>query len=182
VKGIIFNLLEEVVSNDFGVDSWDDTLDAAGLSGAYTAIGNYADSDFIALLAGLPNEVGDERSRLQWFGRRAMPLLAQRYSVFFSPHASAIPFLVSLNDVIHAEVRKLYPGAEVPDFEIGAVGPASVTLHYRSQRRLCWLAEGFILGAADYYEQGVSIDQTACMHLGDDHCTLVCTLDEGRNA
>jgi hypothetical protein len=43
VKGIVFNLLEQVVSRDYGEDMWDDLLSAAGLVGAYTSLGSYPD-------------------------------------------------------------------------------------------------------------------------------------------
>lgn len=32
----MFNLLEQLVSRDYGEDTWDDLLDEAGLDGAYT--------------------------------------------------------------------------------------------------------------------------------------------------
>ena len=36
MKGIIFNLLEDVVINDHGQDTWDELLNATALDGAYT--------------------------------------------------------------------------------------------------------------------------------------------------
>ncbi len=77
MKGIVFNLLEAVVTAEYGEDVWDDVLDDAGAEGAYTAIGNYPDDDFSALLHHLPLQA-DIGSRLRWFGRAAMPLLAGR--------------------------------------------------------------------------------------------------------
>ena len=38
MKGIVFNLLEEVVTEAYGADAWDSLLDAAGLDGAYTSL------------------------------------------------------------------------------------------------------------------------------------------------
>ena len=35
MKGIIFNLLEEVVSTQLGEDAWDAILDSAGVEGAF---------------------------------------------------------------------------------------------------------------------------------------------------
>jgi hypothetical protein len=87
---------------------------------------------------------------------------------------------LSLNDVIHAEVRKLYPGAEVPvfGFELPQVTGSgeSVVIHYRSKRKLCPLAEGFIAGAADHFRQPVSISQQSCMLDGADECVLLCDI------
>ena len=41
MKGIIFNLLEEVVRKDYGDESWEDLLEAGQVDGAYTSLGNY---------------------------------------------------------------------------------------------------------------------------------------------
>ena len=56
---------------------------------------------------------------MRWFGREALPLLADRYPDFFEQHPRHQPFLLTLNRIIHPEVRKLYPGADVPNFEFG---------------------------------------------------------------
>lgn len=180
MKGIIFNLLEEVVTEEYGPDVWDDLLDDAGVEGSYTSLGNYADEEFLSLLGRLPEGTGrDGADQLRWFGRAAMPLLGERYPVFFTQHPSTRSFLRSVNDVIHEEVRKLYPGADVPtfDYEPPPAGDDSlVVLGYRSTRRLCALAEGFIQGVADRYGEAVTIEQPQCMHRGDDRCTLVCSL------
>src|SRR5215207_5740343 len=148
MKGIVFNLLEEVVSTQHGEDAWDAILDSAGVEGAFTSLGNYPDDQFARLIGALSERSGkDCRDTLKWYGQLAMPHLAQRYTELFTPHDGTRSFLLSLNDVIHAEVRKLYPGAEVPVFEFeepagsGTLDP--LIIHYRSKRRLCQLAEGF---------------------------------------
>ena len=43
--------------------------------------------------------------------------MAKRWPAFFAAHDEAVPFLLSLNSVIHPEVRKLYPGAYCPHFD-----------------------------------------------------------------
>lgn len=181
MKGIIFNLLEEVVAMHVGETAWDGMLERAGVDGAYTSLGNYPDEDFSRLLEALANHRGNPaRDTLRWFGHQAMPFLAERYPEFFTAHKSLRPFLLSLNDVIHAEVRKLYPGAEVPvfGFEIPPPGDAGdgLVIHYRSKRRLCPLAEGFISGAADYFRQPVALSQRTCMLDGAQECVLACEI------
>jgi hypothetical protein len=181
MKGIVFNLLEEVVATHVGESVWDEMLEKAGVDGAYTSLGNYSDEEFVRLLEALSeHRASPPRDTLRWFGHQSMPFLAERYPEFFAPHASLRPFLLSLNDVIHAEVRKLYPGAEVPvfGFELpqAAGSGESVVIHYRSKRKLCPLAEGFIAGAADHFRQSVSISQQSCMMEGADECVLVCDI------
>lgn len=182
MKGIIFNLLEGITTSQCGEDVWDDVLDRAAVEGAYTAIGSYPDGEFMVLLGAVPMAELDTSERLRWFGRGAMPTLHRRYPVFFADHTSTLPFLLTLNDVIHAEVRKLYPGATVPvfDFADDPADPDVLLLGYRSPRQLCMLAEGFVLGAAEFFGEDVQLSQDVCMLRGDDHCQLRCHFPAAR--
>ena len=49
MKGVIFNLLEQTVVAEHGEDFWDEALDRAALSGAYTSLGQYDDGEMTAL-------------------------------------------------------------------------------------------------------------------------------------
>jgi hypothetical protein len=135
----------------------------------------------MALLKALHKTDGmDDRELLRWFGGTSVPLLAERYPVFFDGHTSTRSFLLTLNDIIHPEVRKLYPGADVPVFDFNPVpglevGEDRLIVGYRSARRLCALAEGFIQGAAQVFGEQVAIEQPECMLRGDERCALVCT-------
>ena len=51
MKGIIFNLLEEVVRKEYGDEAWEDLLEAAQVDGAYTSLGNYPDESMMKLVA-----------------------------------------------------------------------------------------------------------------------------------
>lgn len=175
MKGIIFNLAEEVVSREHGEDAWDAVLEGAGLDGSYTSLGSYPDEDLGAIIASAARLLdSDEPAVLRQVAEGAMPLLAARYPHFFTPHTDALAFVLTLNDIIHPEVRKLYAGANVPTFGYQRHGDDSVTLTYDSQRRLCTLAEGFITGAAKQYGQQVTIEQPECMLRGDAVCRLHC--------
>jgi hypothetical protein len=175
MKGIVFNLLEQVVIDEHGEDAWDRILDAAGLEGAYTAVGSYEDQQFLALVGAASKETGIEPNVLvRWFGARSLPLFAARYPAFFEGHTSARSFILTLNDVIHPEVRKLFPGADVPNFEFHTPDESTVELGYISPRRLCSFAEGLIEGAAAHFGETVTMTQTACMNRGDRRCLLVC--------
>lgn len=177
MKGLIFDLLRTIVEADHGEDAWDDAIDRAGVDGVYTAVGKYPDVEFTTLLDHVPFEhAAATDDPLRWFGRRAMPELARAYPMFFRGHDSLATFLPTLNDVIHAEVRKLYPDADVPDFRMSGDVEQMLVLEYRSPRRLCALAEGFILGAADHFDEQVAVGQPDCMLRGDEHCTLECRI------
>ena len=176
MKGIIFNLAEEVIATAHGEQAWDEILDASGLDGAYTSLGSYPDEDLVTLVQAAASQLGvSGNDVLRALGEGAMPLLVERFASFFTGHDSTRPFLLTLNDIIHTEVRKLYPGALVPDFGFETVGDDGLVIRYESARKLCALAEGFILGAAHHYEEQVAIDQPECMHKGADRCLLHCT-------
>jgi hypothetical protein len=182
MKGIIFNLLEEVVTQNFGEDAWDDVLDRVGLEGSYTSLGSYGDEQFVDLLGALPAMHGSSEAELvRWFGRSAIPLLADRYPMFFEA-GSTRAFLLTLNNIIHPEVRKLYPGADVPVFEfddtLEGLAEDQVVLGYRSPRQLCVLAEGFIEGAAFHFGERAHIEQPTCMIRGDERCAIVCSFEQ----
>jgi hypothetical protein len=173
VKGVIFNLLEQVVTEHHGADTWDSLLDAAGVSGAYTSLGTYPDTEMGALVTAASTALGiGEEAVLFWFGTVAIPQLAARYPAFFDSHGSTEGFLQSLNTIIHPEVRKLYPGAVCPHFGITVDETGTLRMIYRSPRRLCALAEGFLMGAAKHYGETIEVAQDTCMHRGDACCTF----------
>ncbi len=171
MKGIIFNLLEEVVRRDYGEETWERLLEAAQLDGSYSALGNYPDEHILKLVTAASAALNTPADAIvRWFGRNALPLLAERYPEFFAPHRSTRTFLLTLNDIIHTEVRKLYPGADVPVFDYDTSSREVLQMGYRSPRKLCALAEGFIEAAAAHYGEEVTLEQTTCMMRGDERC------------
>lgn len=173
MKGVIFNLLEETVTSRWGEGTWEELLDSCGLDGVFTSLGSYPDEQFVALVEAAAKQTGEGAfDLLRWFGRAAMPHLAESYPEFFSRHEDLGTFLLTLNDIIHTEVRKLYPEAQVPVFSFDAPEEGHLRIEYRSARKMCALAEGFIEGAADHFYQAVTIEQPECMLRGDDRCLL----------
>lgn len=173
MKGIVYNLLEACVSSEYGEDSWDDLLAAAGLEGAYTSLGSYPDEDLFALVAAASVSLDEPADGvIRWFGRSAMPLLATQYPDFFEPHDNTRAFVLTLNGIIHPEVRKLYPGADVPVFSFDGSSDHLLVMQYHSARKLCAFAEGLLEGAAQHYGEQISIEQPRCMLRGDERCVL----------
>lgn len=173
VKGIVFDLLEGAVVRAHGEAVWDDLLEAVGLDGVYTSLGSYPDGHLAALVGAASTATGQSpQAIIRWFGREALPALATAYPGFFDPHRDTRAFLLTLNDIIHPEVRKLYPGADVPTFGFATAADGTITMRYGSPRRLCAFAEGLIEGAAAHFGQTAAIDQPQCMLRGDELCTI----------
>ena len=173
MKGLVFNLLRDVVEAEDGPDAWDDVLAQAGSDGVHASLGVYPDAELCALVRAASERDGRPPEEvLRWFGARALPLLAVQHPQFFDGHAGTRGFLLTLNDVIHPEVRKLHPGADPPDFGFEQPDDRTLLMHYASGRRLCGLAEGFVLGSAEHFGESVHVDQPRCMLRGDERCVL----------
>jgi len=163
MKGVVFTEFLEMVEAAFSADLVDDLLASTELAsgGSYTAVGSYDHGEMIALvvrlseLSGLP--VPDLVRR---FGQHLFGRFHLLYPGFFTGVADAMDFLARIEDVIHVEVRKLYPDAELPRFEIERPDPLSMTMTYRSCRPFGDLAEGLILGCIDHYGEPIAVSRS----------------------
>jgi hypothetical protein len=177
MKGIIFNLLESAVRDEHGEDTWDELLERADLEGAWTSVGSYPHEDLLRVASEAAAMWGwSQDDVIRWFGRAAIPRLAAVYPTFFAGHASAFPFLRTLNDVHHLEVLKVYPDADLPVFAFDPPKePGVLTMRYSSARALCTFGEGLIHGAGDHFGEKLSVRQPQCVHRGDATCVLQIT-------
>lgn len=173
MKGVLFNVVEDVVTEALSADAWDDVLDAAGVSGSYTSLGTYPDSDLVAIVQSTA-ELADLSiaDTLRLAGRLGFKHLVGRNPSLIEEFADWQELVSALDDIIHPEVRKVYPDAEVPGF---ATRPGDGVLHvtYTSRRGLCALAEGLIEGAAAWFGRAVDVDQPECVHRGATACVLL---------
>ncbi|SIS69122.1 heme NO-binding domain-containing protein [Neptunomonas antarctica] len=174
MKGVIFNVLEEMVEENCGMAVWNDILNQElPEGGIYTAGESYPDEQLFNLVNAvcartkLPMEkvVGN-------FGEFLFTQLAARHPVFLESPADLKSFLKSIDSVIHVEVRKLYDNPNLPSFKYSEPDPDLLIMQYRSPRKLCILAEGLIRGAAAHYGQSVEISHPICIHRGADWCDL----------
>ncbi|MFI9330248.1 heme NO-binding domain-containing protein [Kitasatospora sp. NPDC052868] len=171
MKGVVFDLLDEIVSQNYGPRKWGEIIDAAGVEGAYTSLGNYPDEEFFRIVTAAASGLDmKEDEVVRWLGRKSIPIFAERYPTFFDGHSSTRTFLLTLEDIIHPEVRRLYPGAQVPSFTFDTSSEDVLVMRYRSERQLCWFGEGLIEGAAENFRESVDIKQTKCTRRGDEEC------------
>ncbi|MEZ6124977.1 MAG: heme NO-binding domain-containing protein [Planctomycetaceae bacterium] len=171
MKGIVFTVLNELVENQFGMDVWDSLLNRTGHDGAYTTAASYPDAEAMSLVAGLSAHTGlPVNDLVRVFGRYLFGAFERQYPVFFQLPQTAKEFLKSVDEIIHVEVRKLYPDAVLPVFEYEDPAENRLVMLYRSTRQLCPLAEGLLEGAAAHFQTSIQYEQTKCTHRGDDHC------------
>lgn len=177
MKGIVFNILNDMVEEKFGLAAWDGLLESTGSDGIFIAPETYPDEELIALVTAAETATGIPLQDLVFsFGEYMVPKFFDNYPIFFDAHTELIPFLLTVDQVIHVEVRKLYPEAGLPEFKYESAQSDRLTMIYQSPRKLCQLAEGLISGSAKHFDQDYELQHATCMHNGADHCELDLTL------
>ena len=163
MKGIVFTEFLEFVSSRHGDDMVDDIIDANPLAsgGAYTAVGTYAHGEMVALCTSLAERTGQPAGDvIRAFGTRLSESFARDHPAFFRQATSYFDFLASVEGHIHVEVRKLYPDAELPSFDVTERTATRMVMEYRSPRRMGPLAEGLIAGSARQF--GITARRSPC--------------------
>lgn len=174
MKGVLFNVVEDVVDETLPADSWDRALEDGHLHGAYTSMGSYPDGELTTIVGSLAGRTGlDQADVLRHAGRHGFAHLVRRQPDLMDGFDDLGALLHGLDDVIHPEVLKLYPEANPPRFEVTDLGPGSWQLLYRSDRQLCHLAEGLIEGAGVHFGAATTITQTECTLDGASRCVLL---------
>jgi len=173
MKGIVFNLLGEMVEEEFGLEAWDSLLTKTGLDGHFISSQTYPDEDLFALVGAATEATGiDAKELIRSFGRYMLPAFRQQNPQFFDEHTDLKSFLLTVDRVIHVEVRKLHPGAILPEFTYNSESDSQLTMYYTSPRKLCHLAEGLIDASAKHFKTRYELDHSQCMHDGAKHCEL----------
>ncbi len=177
MKGIVMNVLADMVEKQFGMPEWNAILSEAGSEGAYTAAARYDDQELLDLVGIISRRQSMPIEDLVFaFGEFMFPAFYERYPALIDAEVDFLPLLASIDSVIHVEVNKLYPGAVTPAFEEEWRNDSALMLRYRSQRKMCKLAEGLISGAAKHFNTTYALQHEPCMHRGADHCGLLVTL------
>ncbi|UTW47185.1 heme NO-binding domain-containing protein [Bacterioplanoides sp. SCSIO 12839] len=187
MKGIVFDMLRDMVEEQYGLEGWQAVIDQAGSDGLYISTDSYPDAELLGLVAAASDITAIEASDLVFaFGQFMVGEFYKRFPRYFDDCDGLIDFLLSVDRVIHVEVRKLFPDAGVPEFRYSQStpeqkspdqqSPDQLTMIYQSQRKLCRLAEGLIDGSAKHFDQSYSLKHPVCMHRGDSACHLIITL------
>jgi hypothetical protein len=120
--------------------------------GSYTAVGTYSHQEIIDLVGALSQRSGLPTPQLlQTFGEYLFHSFVKNYPAFFDGINDAFVLLSGIEDIIHAEVLKLYPDAELPRFDIEQYDEHRLTMIYRSGRHFEDLAHGLIEGCINHF-------------------------------
>lgn len=154
MKGIVFTEFLDLVDQSFGEETTDRVVGSCPLrsGGAYTAVGTYEPSELHSLVGALSGETGLTPEDLQvTFGRHLFGRFVTGHPQLFAPEDDLFSFLERIDGEIHAEVRKLYPDAELPVLATERVSENVLRLRYRSSRNLPAFCRGLIEGAIGHF-------------------------------
>jgi len=160
MKGVVFTEFMDMVEQRFSSDMLDDIIGDAQLpsGGAYTSVGTYPHGEMVALVSALSARSGAAvPDLLRAFGEYLFGRFVKGYPAFFSGQNDAFTFLAGIEDVIHAEVRKLYPDAELPRFEVEHHDDRRLVIVYSSGRHFEDLAEGLIAGCVAHFGRPTTV-------------------------
>ena len=152
MKGIILASFVDFAERELGGA-------ADGLSAAsYNPVTGYSDEELFDLVARTSEAAGVEIPEvLRRFGAHLFRTFATLYPVFLDGVESAMELLGGIETYVHGEVKKLYPDAEFPSFEVRAPGAGRLELLYRSRRPLADLAEGLIQGCVAHFGERITV-------------------------
>lgn len=155
MKGVVFKSFENYVETTWSDVVLDDALNVETLStgGAYTSVGDYPPSDFVAMAVKVA-QVTDTpiETLIKDFGQDLFSVLAGAHADIIAGFTSCVDMLAGIESVIHRDVRKIYTNAQLPQFDVEARdGDRYLKLVYRSTRPFADLAEGLIRGGFLHY-------------------------------
>ena len=175
MKGAIFTGFAEFVEKEFGLSTWLTTIDSCELAsnGEYLATELYDDTEFVILVDALVKRIGLTREEVyRGFGRYFFPFLMSMVIKSVEKITHLFDFLRAVDSVIHIEVRKSDALAYTPTLLYDQPHENVLIIRYLSHRKMCYFAEGLILGAADHFNQVVTLSQSECLCKGDEHCLI----------
>lgn len=174
MKGVVFNLLEEFITQNWGADTYEQIMSRCPLhtKDPFIGPGTYPDADLLSIVGATTKHLNvSVPDALHAFGKFCFPHLAGKVPQFLNGHVHPKTFLKTIDEVIHVEVRKLFKGAVTPKIAFVESGE-DFTLTYQSERKVCAFFTGLVEGAGVHFEVPIAWKQTACMLEGAPACSF----------
>jgi len=178
MKGIINKGIQDLVETAYGAEAWAKVRSLAHCDEEFFAISrDYPDEMTLALVKAAA-EVADLPigTVMIEYGKFMVPnTLKEHYPAYFEL-AGSTPreFLLNM-DRVHRHVTKSISRSAPPQFAHDELPDGRLLMHYDSERGLCAVLQGLILGVGILFGQELEVRQTACMHRGDPRCTMEVT-------
>jgi len=161
MKGIVFTEFLDLVEEKFGLEMVDKIIENSDLesNGIYTSIGTYAFSEMLQLLKHLSANTNISTDDLLLvYGEHLFAVLAQSYPGLIESYKDPLEMLASIENHIHVEVRKIYPDAELPSFDVIEKTDNSLIMIYKSSRAMHYFGLGLMNKTFEHFNSTATIE------------------------
>ena len=161
MKGIVFTEFLELVEEKFGLEMVDHIISNSDLesNGIYTSVGTYSFSEMLQLLTHLSEKTGlSIDSLLLVYAEHFFGVIEESYPGLLATYKDPIEMLSSIENHIHVEVRKIYPDAELPTFEIVEKTENSLIMIYKSSRAMHHFGLGLMNKTFEHFNSSATIE------------------------
>ncbi len=160
MKGVIFTEFLELVETGFGMETADQviTRGCPFQSSGFTSVGSYDHRDLISMVNELSKLSSTPSGQLvHTFGKHMFGKFLANHPAAFERVSSTFELLLSVEEVIHVEVKKLNPEAELPSFSFPEVNEGEMQVVYKSTRPFADLAHGLIEASVEHFGEDIAI-------------------------
>jgi len=176
MQGSIFTTFSDMIIEKMGMEQWNELIKQTEpkSQGIYTSGEQYEDSELVNMVVMLSQKTAvSPETLIQAFGQYLFTSLYDNCPTDVSSIKTLREFLKQIDSVIHVEVKRLHPNAYLPKFSYEDGLGSDLIMYYSSKRRLCHASIGLIYGAAEHFNENITISHPECMHTGKDKCKLI---------
>jgi hypothetical protein len=171
--GIVNQAIQELVTNNYGTEKWQQVLAKSGVKEDFFLSNEPYDDSITYQLAGAASEVLQLplQSVLHAFGEFwVMNTGHKKYGALMSAGGTNLKEFIENLPVFHNRVSLVYPNLRPPEFKVSDIKDNSIQLHYFSHRQgLTEFVRGLLIGLSKLFKTETQIELLNCRDNGHDH-------------
>jgi hypothetical protein len=182
MKGVIFDLVEEFIIEISDEETFEEIFSDCNFitEEPFVGPGTYPDEDLMELLNKAITKLDIPLpDALRSFGKGSFPNLVKKIPPSFVDFEHPKTFLMTVENIVHVEVRKLYIDANPPRFDFEDNHPDHLVINYESSRRLYDLMDGLIEGVGEYFNSPIKYSREIAERYGGEICKYHLTFATG---
>jgi len=162
MKGVIVNCLKELVTEKFGKDKWEASLEKAGVDkdSFFLATQDIDDGVVLKVVGSVCAVLNISLSQAaDAFGEHWVCSYATKiYKSFYQGATSAKDFLLKMDEV-HRATTVSIPNARPPRFEYSWENDKTLIMKYKSHRGMVDFLVGLIKGVGKYFKENLKVSK-----------------------
>jgi hypothetical protein len=160
MKGLIFTEFLDLVEKKFGLVMVDKIINQSQLdsNGAYTSVGTYEFSEMLQLISNLSENTDiSVDDLLLVYSEHLFAALVKTHPNLVGHYKTPMDLVASIENHIHVEVKKIYPDAQLPTFDLVERTENKMILVYKSNKALYMLGKGLMMETFKLFNVPVNI-------------------------